>query len=302
MMVDDNLSRQTILSYVNDIEHFISYCCDIALSLSTIDDIAGAFHVNTITSYLEYLGKIEFKQSSVMRRMSAIRRLCIFLIDENILKQNPTTNISIKKNNISIPKVMHIDKIKKIFSTIEEKIEKCDRFAIRLNAIIHILYGCGLRVSELITLKISSIMEPSCDGSAMILVVGKGNKERLVPINSYSYDKVLRYIKSMKMTKDNDYLFPSRQAGKHITRQFVNKLLNQIAEECGIDIKKISPHVLRHSFATHLLDNGADIIVIQKLLGHKDISTTQIYTHVSMSNLQKIVENNKNIQKLSTIK
>lgn len=300
MVADNNFSKNTINAYVTDIKHFVDFVFRDKTPL--INEYNEYITHNNITKYISYMRMMEFRQSSVMRHIASVRRFCAFLIEEKILQIDPTINIHLKKNNLSLPKTMNVKDVKIIFAKIEEYIQNGNKFAIRLNAIVHLLYGCGLRISELILLKLSDIIVGNDGSSVVILVNGKGNKERIVPINQYSYNCLLEYLEwrayIVSNCIGNDYLFPSRATNKCITRQFVNKILNQLCSDCGLDVTKISPHVLRHSFATHLLENGADILVIQKLLGHRDISTTQIYTHVSVSKLHQIVESNANIKSI----
>lgn len=286
---EKNLSLQTINAYKTDITRF----------LNKHDD----FNVlpKDITKHIEFLRDSGFKQSSILRNISAIRNFYIFLFDEKVVSSNPTTNIRLKNTSKPLPKIVSENEIGRLLSFFALK---TDKNAVRLKAMLHVLYGCGLRVSELVSLKTDSIINES--GRMMLIVLGKGKKERIVPLNSIAAESVQEYMlmrkEFMRGQEANDFLFPSFSKSEHMTRQGFGKILKKTASSVGLPQDLISPHVLRHAFATHLLSNGADLLTIQKLLGHKDISTTQIYTHVSIDKITKLVDGNKNITKLSVLK
>ena len=282
ILADKNLSKRTMESYKSDIKNFLNYTGDEV----NIDK-------NMIQSYIESLQRKEMKQTSIMRSISALRQFFNFLQDENIITNNPTSNIKLKPKNKPLPKVLSEREMQLLLSYFDSNRN------LKLKAMLHILYGSGLRVSELVSLTSDSIIQDEETKRYVILIRGKGNKERIVPINNIAISVIQEYLimKSEKF-KFSKYLFPSKSKTGHITRQGFAKLLKEVAIDVGIPKEKVSPHVIRHAFATHLLSHGADLLTIQKLLGHKDISTTQIYTHVSNEKIKDLVTNNPNLSKL----
>jgi integrase/recombinase XerD len=246
-----------------------------------------------IEDYISFLRSGDVKETSIMRNISALRQFFGFLHDEHLMPQNPTLEIKLRTKNKHLPKVLSESEMTSLLNYFEY------RQNVRTRAMLHILYGAGLRVSELVSLTTDSLIYDEETERAAILVRGKGNKERVVPLNKVSLSVVAEYIEFKGQNyKNSKFLFPSKSRSGHITRQGFAKLLKEIAEEVGLPKSKVSPHVIRHAFATHLLSNGADLISIQRLLGHRDISTTQIYTHVSNLKIKQLVENNPNIKKL----
>ncbi|MDR3224200.1 MAG: site-specific tyrosine recombinase XerD [Holosporales bacterium] len=279
LVAERNLSIQSTIAYRSDIIKFAKFKEDI-LETSRYD----------IEEYIEFQREAKMKQTSIMRNISAIRQFFAFLYDEKLISRNPAVDIKIKSKNKPIPKVLTEDEMLNLLSYFESK--KSDA---RLKAMLHILYGAGLRVSELVCLTTDSVDL----NKAIIIVNGKGNKERVIPLNDFAISAILEYIQiNPDKIKNSKFLFPSIGKGGHITRQGFAKLLKRLAIDVGISTSKISPHIIRHAFATHLLNHGADLLSIQKLLGHKDISTTQIYTHVSNDKIKSLVEGNTNIKKL----
>ncbi|MBQ8651281.1 MAG: tyrosine recombinase [Alphaproteobacteria bacterium] len=283
LAADRGLSLPTIEAYRNDLKKFFEFCPDI-LSTKKSD----------INNYIEYLRNIKIKQTSLMRNVTSLRQFFLFLHEENIINENPLHDIKIKAKNRPLPKVLSEDEVIQLLEYFEHNIDT------RLKAMLHILYGAGLRVSELVTLTTDSIIVDEDQQKFVLLVRGKGNKERIVPLNKIALIAIKDYLKN-RNAKNSIYLFPSHSKSGHITRQGFAKLLKEIADFVNIPRDKISPHVIRHAFATHLLARGADILSIQKMLGHKDISTTQIYTHVSNERIKHLVESNKNLKKLNFV-
>jgi integrase/recombinase XerD len=235
--------------------------------------------------------------------MSSLRQFFLFLVDEKEMEKNPMDNIHMRHKNIPLPKVLSESEMTRLLSVFDLK---TDRNMIRLKCMLHILYASGLRVSELVCLKIDSIAIDDESGKSTLVVVGKGGKERVVPLHDVALESIREYItlRNLFCSKKtfSDFLFPSTSRSGHITRQGFAKLLKKVAEEAEIPISKISPHVIRHAFATHLLSNGADLLTIQKLLGHSNISTTQIYTHISNEKIRNLVEEHSNLKKLDIVK
>jgi integrase/recombinase XerD len=286
LVADRNLSLQTISAYKSDIRKF--FATQTNVDVDKID----------IENHIETLRKNDIKQSSIMRKIVSLRNFFAFLLDEKIISKNPTLNIRQKNKNRPLPKILSKDEMISLISYFESKENA------KLKTMLHILYGAGLRISELVALTLGSIIKDDETGRIVLIIRGKGGHERMLPLNEIAVKSIVEYTWQRSAIKNtrNNFLFPSRSKSGHMTRQGFAKLLKKLALEAGIAQSRISPHVIRHAFATHLMSNGADILTIQKLLGHKDISTTQIYTHISSERIWKIVENNPNLDKLEILK
>lgn len=264
LLIDKKYSSNTIESYRRDLMKFDNFCNKKVTNITEMD----------IRKYLEYLTNQNESKTSVARNISSLRSYYKFLIIEKVISNNPTENIELPKLDKRLPKTLDEEDIDKLLD-----IKLIDKFSYRNKAMIELMYATGLRVSELVNLKVHDI---DLD-MALVATMGKGSKERIIPIGDYSLyyikEYITKYRNSMLKREYNDYLFLNNH-GKQMTRQGFFKILKNIANENHIN-KNFSPHTLRHSFATHLLNHGADLRSIQELLGHSDISTTQIYTHVS---------------------
>jgi len=250
-----------------------------------------------LRNYLAELDRRGFKSSSVARRLSAIRHLFRFLLNERIRPDDPAAILSGPKRGRGLPKVLSIADVDRLLARAKSLAEtpqdsSLQRLrAIRLYCLLEVLYATGLRVSELVALPLSA----SRGNARMIVVRGKGNKERLVPLNEASRRAMAEYLEAMealgknKKNAGSKWLFPSFGESGHLTRQHFARELKELAASAGLAPRLVSPHVLRHAFASHLLHNGADLRVVQTLLGHTDISTTQIYTHVVEERLKSLV-------------
>lgn len=284
IFIERSAARNTIDSYKNDLQDLHEFVKSMNKSAITMD---------VLREYVISLSKKSYEPKTIARKISAIRQFFVFLCDEGIIKDNPAANLEMPKIGKNLPTVFSEDEISKLFDICYQDTSPK---GIRLIAMLELLYASGMRVSELVTLKFSNlqIKKNSLDINPYIIVKGKGNKERLVAINKKTIEALKNYLPFVKVftkDKDNKWLFPTTTSKEgHITRQYFGKLLKKLAIDAGINHQKLSPHKIRHSFATHLLNNGADLRVIQELLGHKDISTTQIYTHVADEKLKKIVE------------
>ena len=284
--VERGSSNNTIESYKHDLSDFSKFLCKGNIDLSNVG-------TDQVREYIRSISRKSLESTTIYRRISAIRQFFLFLCNENILKDNPTVNLDMPKIGKNLPVVFSEEDITKL---LDECYKDKTPQSIRNAAMLELLYASGMRVSELISLKLINlqIRNNSNDIKPYIMVTGKGNKERLIAINQKAIDTLKQYIPLRKhFTKDQNspWLFPSKQSSEgHITRQYFGKILKKLAINAGINYQKISPHKLRHSFATHLLNNGADLRIIQELLGHKDISTTQIYTHVANEKLKQTVE------------
>ena len=250
----------------------------------------------------DYLGDLDargFKSSSVARRLSAMRHLFRFLLNERIRSDDPAAILSGPKRGRGLPKVLSISDVDRMLTRAKELTEaenaspQARLRAMRLYCLLEVLYATGLRVSELVALPLSA----SRRDARMIVVRGKGNKERLVPLNEASRQAMADYLAAIEALKPENkknaaaskWLFPSFGESGHLTRQHFARDLKELAAASGLAPRLVSPHVLRHAFASHLLHNGADLRIVQTLLGHTDISTTQIYTHVVEERLKSLV-------------
>ena len=258
-----NYSDNTVMAYKSDINAFLTYINGKDLISVNYDDIRG---------YLKKINNLSDK--SIARIMTSIRTFYDYLMKRNIISNNPIDGIKSPKIGKYLPDVLSISEVEKLL-----EFEPSNNFTFRDRCMLELLYSSGLRISELVSLKFENINLDDC----IIKVMGKGSKERIVPLNDIAGSYLSEYIDTIrpKMLKkgDNDYIFLNNH-GKVITRQAVFKMIKKRAETAGIK-KSISPHTLRHSFATHMLQSGADIRFIQELLGHSDVTTTEIYTHIA---------------------
>ena len=278
LLIEKGLSRKTIESYSSDLMRYLNF-----LKKKRIHAITDA-DTPAILKHLISLRNSGLGAKSRARHLVTIRGFYKFLVEEKVIKNDPTRIIDLPKSGLRLPDVLSSDEVKHLLSIPD--INKPTRA--RDAAMIELLYAAGLRVSELVDLKLQNINLEAC----FVRVFGKGSKERVVPIGRYAKEKIDYYMKTFrpKLLKNvaSPYLFVAR-AGKPLTRQGFWKLLRKYGQKAGIT-RKIKPHSLRHSFASHLLEGGADLRSVQIMLGHVDISTTQIYTHVAREHLKKIHE------------
>lgn len=251
-----------------------AYSSDLQRAQESIGNLLNA----TNQDIQEYLSHLPDKASSISRKASALRSFYKFLMLEKIITTNPTTNLELPKRNRALPKYLSMDEIELLISSAGDI-----KTSIRLRCMIELLYASGLRVSELCELPLSANLGDK------LLIHGKGAKERLVPMHEGAQDALHKWL-NVRGPIDSKYIFPTNSQTGHITRDGFFKILKKCAVLAGIDPKRVSPHVLRHSFASHLLAGGANLRVIQTMLGHEDISTTQIYTHVLPEKLRDTVE------------
>ncbi len=278
LRVEKGLSKNTLEAYGKDIRQYAEFLNKYQ-KVYDVEDIKR----DHIKKYVRSLTNKELAKSSLSRKISAIKTFHKFLVLEKITKENPAELIEMPKKEKNIPDVLSVQDIDDLLSSINIDTP----IGQRNKAMIELLYASGLRVSELLDLKISDIHM----NMGYIDVIGKGNKERIVPIGYEAIDSMRKYIIDARpeLCKiKSDFLFVNYQ-GNPISRQGFFKVLKTQAKEAGIT-KEISPHKLRHSFATHLLENGVDLRMIQELLGHEDISTTQIYTQINAERLKKVYD------------
>ena len=278
LKIERNLSENTITSYLFDLQKL-----NIFLQENNFSSNPSHIKESTLKKFVYKISK-EIKPSSQARIISGIKRFFDFLILENILNENPLENIETPKIGSKLPATLTVKEIDKLIDSIDIK----SKNKIRNKAIIEILYSCGLRVSELITLKVSDLYF----NESIIKVTGKGNKERFVPISKGAINYIEKYLNEIRIFKkikkgSEDTLFLNER-GSGLSRVMIYIILNDLKIKAEIN-KKIGPHTLRHSFATHLLENGADLITIQNMLGHENIVTTERYLHVDRKHLVESV-------------
>lgn len=270
LLIEKKYSNNTIESYRIDLQKFSSFMKKDIANISSDD----------IHEYLKYLSSMKLSEKSVSRNISCLKSFYKFLLIEKIVSKNPMDNIEIPKVRKSLPKSLTEEDINLLLD-----IPLVDDFSYRNKAMMELLYASGLRVTELVELETKDV---DLD-NAILRTMGKGSKERLIPIGDYALKYLKAYLEehrgSLLKRDRNDYIFINNH-GKKMTRQGFFKIIKKRALEVGIK-KEISPHTIRHSFATHLLNHGADLQSIQELLGHSDIGTTQIYTFVSTEQIHK---------------
>ncbi|MEM9332943.1 MAG: site-specific tyrosine recombinase XerD [Pseudomonadota bacterium] len=289
MIAERGVAPNTVESYQRDLTEFGAF---LAAHRSSFGNADSAL----LRGYLAGLVDRGLSASTQARHLSSLRQFYKFLFAEGIRADDPSSVIDSPKLNRSIPKVMRVDEVSTLIETAEREAnvrkgsEAKRKRAARLYCLIELLYATGLRVSELVSLPASSAKV----SGPFLTVVGKGNKERIVPLSRKARDAMEFYVQNFMATRQKDisktYLFPSGAKTGHFTRQAFARDLKDLAVRAGLNPGSLSPHVLRHAFASHLLQNGADLRSVQQLLGHSDISTTQIYTHVLDERLRQLVE------------
>ncbi|MGV2432482.1 MAG UNVERIFIED_CONTAM: site-specific tyrosine recombinase XerD [Rickettsiaceae bacterium] len=288
MLAERGIAKNSAISYARDLKDFALY-----IKNSNIKELENATNQD-IREFIHQLSKSGLGSRSVARKISSIRSFYSFLISESLAKENPAQFIDLPKYTEPLPITLSGEEIKNLLEICDESLSPEN---IRLKCMISLLYSSGLRVSELVSLKVTNL---SINAETKIIgnylnILGKGNKERIVIINDDAIKSLTKYLEYRicfmpNTEKSNVYLFPSKSKEGYMTRQNFALLLKNASIKAGIDPEKVSPHVLRHSFASHLLDGGADLRVIQELLGHSDISTTQIYTHVRQDKLREVIQ------------
>lgn len=274
LSVEKGLSKNTIESYSIDLRKFQDFLLQNNKSFSS-------FTRNDVVGFIETLRNEGYSISTTCRFISSIKGLCKYLIIENIIKEDPSENLQTPKRWEKLPKSLSVSEIRS-FLELDTPIDKPTM--IRDSVMLELLYSSGLRVSELVSLKVEDINLEA----GFIRVLGKGSKERIVPVNLRAIGKLKSYLKKERLEilkkRQSSYLFVTGR-GRLLTRQRFWQAIKALGKKKGIEL---SPHTLRHSFATHLLEGGADLRSVQKMLGHSDISTTQIYTKVTTERLKKV--------------
>lgn len=280
-------ARNTILSYGRDLNDFAGFLQARNLSFSAVSR-------EDIEAYLIRCEADGLAKSTRARRLSAIRQLYRFAYEEGWREDNPAIRLSGPGRDQRLPKTLSIEEVEALLEAARDRGRSAPE-QIRNRCLMELLYATGMRVSELVTLPVAAAR----GNPAMLLVRGKGDKERMVPLSAPAREALIAWLATRDAAEDearskrraapSKFLFPSSGKEGHLTRQGFHGLLKDIAVMAGISPARVTPHVLRHAFATHLLQGGADLRVIQTLLGHADLSTTEIYTHVLDERLKELV-------------
>lgn len=288
LMLEKSFSDNTYQAYVRDVQKLLQFLEDEKISYLTVTLV-------DLQHFLFQLAQIGINERSQARIISGIKSFYAFLVLENRLQDDPTSLLESPKLPKKIPQILSIEEIDALIQAIDYSVPE----GIRNRAIIETLYSCGLRVSELVELKLSDIFWQE----EFIKVVGKGNKERLIPISRTALKEIKSYLTeriNLPIKKGSEDIVFLNRRGNKLTRQMIFIIINKLADEIGLD-KQIGPHTFRHSFATHLLEGGANLRVIQEMLGHESILTTEIYTHVDVHFLRETIMSyhprNKKIKK-----
>ena len=286
LAAENGSAKNTLVSYKYDLEQFFVF-----FEKKNISDISR----QDLKNYIVTLNSRGYSAKSILRKISSLRDFFKFLITENIISENPAVNLETPKKEKNLPDFLTQKEIFKLIKVAADS----DKFIFRRNgAMISLMYASGLRVSELVSLKISAINFKK----ALVFVKGKGNKERLIPIAAEALDYLYNYIDERECflkNKKSDYLFPSAKTPSlPLTRDVFFRQLKELALCAGINQEKIHPHVLRHSFATFLINHNTGLRSVQKMLGHENITTTEIYTHVLSDNLKNMVNKHHPLAKI----
>lgn len=288
MVAERGASQNTVENYQRDLEQF--------LTIVAVSDMAKVTD-NDVYQYVQTLSRMNYASKSIARKISALKEFFKFLFSEKEIKENPTAYLLAPKQEKPLPKFLSENELKSLINT---ALSKEGIHARRLAVMLILMSACGLRVSELVGLPENCINFDKKE----ILVKGKGSKERLIPISDEAIEAVLDYStyrdNFIRGGRKSIWLFPSLTSSSgHMTREAFFMALKELAAEAGISPQKLSPHVLRHTFATRLLNHDADLRSVQKMLGHEDISTTEIYTHITS---EKLIDTVKRLHPLSRLK
>jgi len=285
MSAERGAAKNTLISYEKDLEELRSFLMSRTVTL----DGATSAHLQ---AFLGHMAREGYKATSQARRLSAIRQFYKFLYAENIRQDDPSGILDAPKKERSLPKTLSVADVSRLIALAEEEARAPgpDRLArLRMLALIELCYATGMRVSEVVSLPARVLAEEG----RFLIIRGKGSKERLVPLTKAAIAAVAAFGEELRRVfgdREFAFLFPADGASGHLSRQVFARDLKGLGARAGIRSAALSPHVIRHAFASHLLANGADLRVVQELLGHSDISTTQIYTHVLDEKLRDLVQ------------
>ena len=279
MSAERGASANTLEAYGRDVEEFLTYCGGLALKEISRDDVGD---------FVQYLGRVGRSPKTVARKLSAVREFFKFLYTEKDIKDNPAADVLTPKQEKPLPKFLSEDEIKRLIAEAKECSGPKGR---QMTAMLELMYASGLRVSELVSLPENCINFDR----RQVFVRGKGSKERVVPVAPAAIQAVFDYLEQrdcfIREGRRSIWLFPSKSSRSgHISRDTFFKRLKELAVKAGIYPSRVTPHVLRHSFATHLLNHNADLRSVQKMLGHESINTTEIYTHILSDKLLETVQ------------
>jgi integrase/recombinase XerD len=276
LSVEKGLSKNTLLSYARDIQKLFEFFEGQGIDETKIEE-------KDLIKFVHAQSRVGLSARSLARLISSLKSYYSFLLLEGVLSTNPTANLSAPKIWFSLPKFLTVKEVEQLLEQPDEN----DARGCRDRAMLELLYATGLRVSELVALKIKDVNLES----GFLICLGKGGKERIVPLGNSASQAVRKYLSDARFKlwkKESDSLFLTSR-GKAFTRQGFWKMLKQYGQQAGLD-QKVSPHILRHTFATHLLERGADLRSVQLMLGHSQITTTQIYTHVTRRHLRQVYD------------
>jgi integrase/recombinase XerD len=275
-------SQNTIDAYASDLEGYFGFLSERAVEPRDAN-------AKDIQAYLAVLTNAGQAPASRSRRLSAIKQYYRFLLAEGFIETDPTSGLQGPKKQRALPKVLSIAEVDRLLQTSEQRCEglegRAHFRALRFHCLLEILYATGMRVSELVGLPRAVLR----GDRRLLSIKGKGGRERLVPLNATARTALDRFLEVSGRFDNSPWLFPARTTLGHVTRQGFAQDLKAVATDAGLHATRVSPHVLRHAFASHLLDRGADLRAVQQLLGHADISTTEIYTHVLQERLKTLV-------------
>ncbi|MFZ0692849.1 MAG: site-specific tyrosine recombinase XerD [Alphaproteobacteria bacterium] len=283
-------AANTIDSYRRDLEDFAGFLEIRGLSVDAAD-------ADSVRDYLSGLSRARLSPRTAARRLSCLRQYHRYLLAENLRRDDPTASIEAPRRGRPLPKILSEEETEELLAAARSG---DGAKGARQQALLEVLYATGMRVSELVGLRLSALSRDR----RVVTIAGKGGKERLVPLGDPARAAISRYLRqrewfARKGRPNSPWLFPSRSGSGHLTRHRFGQVLKKLAFDAGLDPAQVSPHVLRHAFATHLLDHGADLRAVQQILGHADISTTQIYTHVLAARLKALVHDHHPMAKRS---
>ncbi|MBQ5899330.1 MAG: site-specific tyrosine recombinase XerD [Alistipes sp.] len=281
MRLEKHLSDNTIESYMRDLAQFAHYI------LRMYDVPPKKVEPEMVRNYMSRLYEQGREKSSQARALSSIKSFFNYLLLEEIIESSPAELIEAPKASRPLPDTLSVEEIDRLIGSIDNSTVK----GLRDQAILEVLYSCGLRVSELCELRMGDLLF----GEGYIRVIGKGDKQRLVPVSGMARDRIQLYMERRKEERRKEEILFLNNRGKKLTRVMIFTIIKQAAQRAGIN-KKISPHTFRHSFATHLLEGGANIRQVQELLGHENILTTEIYTHLDNTHLRQTLEKHLSLE------
>lgn len=273
--LEKRLAENSVESYMRDLRQFAHFI------LRQYDVAPQHVEPEMIQRYLEWLYRRGREKTSQARALSGVKSFFAFLVLNDRIEASPAEFIQTPKFGRHLPEILSTGEIDRIIAAVDDSTPK----GLRDSAMLELLYSCGLRVSELVSLRLQDLFF----GEGYVRVVGKGDKQRLVPVSTVARDRIQRYLEVRRSCRAGEEILFLNNRGKQLTRVMVFTILKQAAQRAGID-KRISPHTFRHSFATHLLEGGASIRQVQEMLGHESIMTTEIYTHLDNDHLRHTLE------------